>query len=150
MIIRQVNKMHRRQSAILGLIPSILLMTAVWSAKLWTAFSHYSRGNRNGQDLVCLLSLLLRTIRTAGISSWGRRQSRSSSAIVREGRPDWTRDDEAEELSLVEAWHVSIICLDNSTNILKSMRSMLRSAKEASLVQSVRASIVSYVLKCFM
>ena len=88
--------MHWRQSAILGLIPSILLMTVAWSAKLLTAFSHYSRGDQNGQDLFCLLSLLLRTIRTAGISSGGRRQSRSSSAILWEGRPDWTRDDEAE------------------------------------------------------
>ncbi len=56
--------------------------------------------------LVCkaldgLLSLLLRTIGMAGISSWGRRQSRSSSAIVRKGRPDWTRDDEAENCRLV-------------------------------------------------
>ncbi len=50
--------------------------------------------------LDCLLSLLLRTIGTAGISSWGRRQSRSSSAVAREGCPDGTRDDEAENCRL--------------------------------------------------
>ncbi len=64
--IRQVNKMHRRQSAsrVQSDLPS--LATAE-------------------DDVDCPLSLLLRTIGTAGISSWGRRQSRSSSAIVWEG-----------------------------------------------------------------
>ncbi len=56
----QAKKMHHRQLAILGLILSILMMTAIWSAKPWTAFSHYSWGDRNSQDLVHLLSLLLR------------------------------------------------------------------------------------------
>ncbi len=40
----QVNKIQCRQSANLILILLILLMTAIWSTKLWTAFSHYCLG----------------------------------------------------------------------------------------------------------
>ncbi len=64
----QVNKMHGRQSASVGLI---------LSSPIRSAFSHYCWGwcglpslataedNQNSQDLVCLLSLLLRKIGTA-------------------------------------------------------------------------------------
>ncbi len=96
----QVNKTHRQQSSILGLVTS---------SPIRSAFSHYCWGrsglpgsglpslycrgrsgrpyrttaeeDRNGQDLVCLHSLLLGLMR----------QSRSSSAVTRTGRPHQTQ-----------------------------------------------------------
>ncbi len=70
MTTQQVNKTHRQQSAILGPIILILLITAIWSAKLRTAFSHCcwqrSKRPRLGQPRSGLLSLT-----TAGLSRSG-------------------------------------------------------------------------------
>ncbi len=38
--LQHVNKLHWRQAGNFGLILWLLLMTATWSAKLWTVLSH--------------------------------------------------------------------------------------------------------------